>query len=177
MKKTAIWFVLATLLSSTPLRAGQDVAVSRPTPLDAYVQAPDTHFHYELVQQTKHPGFTLYLLQMTSQKWRSADEVDRTSWQHWITIYKPQELRARRECYSSPDIPTMATARTPSSIQCLHRSQPRHTLWFLQCSMFQISRLLLQTMRMAHAVKMKSLPTPGNNTLKPEMRHGWHACL
>jgi PhoPQ-activated pathogenicity-related protein len=31
---------------------------------------------------------------MTSQKWRSADEVDRTLWQHWITIYKPTRVKS-----------------------------------------------------------------------------------
>jgi PhoPQ-activated pathogenicity-related protein len=92
MKHKVLGIALAAVLSCVPLLARQSVAPNSQTPLDTYVQAPDPHYHYELVQQTKHPGYTLYLLQMTSQKWRSAEDVDRTLWQHWITIYKPTRV-------------------------------------------------------------------------------------
>lgn len=62
------------------------------TALDEYVHAPDSHYHYEFIQQTRHAGYTLYLLHMTSQKWRSSNEVNRTLWQHWVTIYKPSDV-------------------------------------------------------------------------------------
>ncbi|MHB2009550.1 MAG: PhoPQ-activated protein PqaA family protein [Acidobacteriaceae bacterium] len=65
-------------------------AANKLNALDAYVHAPDSNYHYELIQQAKHAGYTLYLLQMTSQKWRSLDKVNRTLW-HW-TIYKPSRV-------------------------------------------------------------------------------------
>ena len=77
--------MLVFALSST-------LIAERKTALDAYVYAPDSHYHYELIQQTEHAGYTFYLLQMTSQKWRSSSEVNRTLWQHWITIYKPSKV-------------------------------------------------------------------------------------
>ncbi len=73
--------------------ASPSFAANKQTALDRYVHAPDSHYHYELIQQTKHAGYTLYLLQMTSQKWRNSNEVNRTLWQHWITIYRPKQVR------------------------------------------------------------------------------------
>lgn len=81
--------VVVFLLAASSLSAAYE-----PTALDTYVLAPDSNYHYELIQQTRHPGYTLYLLQMTSQKWRSAGEVDRTLWQHWITIYRPTKVKS-----------------------------------------------------------------------------------
>ena len=68
------------------------VAADKPTALDVYVHTPDSHYHYELIQRAEHTGYISYLLQMTSQKWLNSSEVNRTLWQHWITIYKPSKV-------------------------------------------------------------------------------------
>lgn len=39
------------------------------TPLDDYVYAPDPNYGYELIQTYKQTGYTLYILNFTSQKW------------------------------------------------------------------------------------------------------------
>ena len=40
------------------------------TPLDDYVNQYDPHYEFKVVNYTyKGPGFTLYCLNMTSQKW------------------------------------------------------------------------------------------------------------
>ncbi len=74
------------------LGASSSSAAVKSTALDAYVHAPDNHYHYELIQETRHTGYTLYLLHMTSQKWRKSSDVNRTLWQHWVTIYKPSKV-------------------------------------------------------------------------------------
>jgi PhoPQ-activated pathogenicity-related protein len=62
------------------------------TALDRYVHKADSHYHYELVGKTAHPGYTEYLLRMTSQEWRSASEVNQSVWRHWLTIYAPESV-------------------------------------------------------------------------------------
>jgi len=62
------------------------------TPLDDYVQAADSHYKYELARTIPGDGYTTYVLDMTSQAWRSPSEVDRTVWKHWLTIIKPDKV-------------------------------------------------------------------------------------
>jgi PhoPQ-activated pathogenicity-related protein len=59
------------------------------TTLDDYVAKPDSNYRYSLANTVKGKGFTGYVLDMTSQSWRSKAEVDRTLWKHWLTIIKP----------------------------------------------------------------------------------------
>jgi PhoPQ-activated pathogenicity-related protein len=59
------------------------------TPLDDYVAKPDANYTYSLVNTVDGPGYTAYIIDMTSQKWRSKDEVDRPLWKHWLVIVKP----------------------------------------------------------------------------------------
>ena len=61
------------------------------TPLDDYVAAPDTNYRYSVANTVTGKGYTAYVLDMTSQSWRSKDEVDQTLWQHWLTIVKPDK--------------------------------------------------------------------------------------
>jgi PhoPQ-activated pathogenicity-related protein len=62
------------------------------TGLDRYVQAPDPNYKYELVKTIPGDGYTAYVLDMTSQQWRTAAEVDRPIWKHWLTIIKPDRV-------------------------------------------------------------------------------------
>jgi len=36
-----------------------------------------------------------YVSELTSQRWRTADEVDRPIWKHWLTIVRPEHLETR----------------------------------------------------------------------------------
>jgi len=62
------------------------------TPLDKYVAAPDPSYGFKLVSATAGDGYTVFLLDMTSQRWRSPSKVDRTLWQHWVRIIKPERV-------------------------------------------------------------------------------------
>ncbi|UCD29116.1 MAG: PhoPQ-activated pathogenicity-related family protein [Planctomycetota bacterium] len=62
---------------------------SWPTPLDDYVAAPDSHYTYNHISTIAELGYSAYILEMTSQQWRTGSEVDRTIWQHWLIIIKP----------------------------------------------------------------------------------------
>lgn len=62
------------------------------TALDRYIAAADPNYKYELVNTIEGDGYIGYVLDMTSQSWRSAAEVDRTLWRHWVTIIKPRAV-------------------------------------------------------------------------------------
>jgi PhoPQ-activated pathogenicity-related protein len=63
------------------------------TGLDRYVQAPDANYHYDLVKTVPGDGYTTYVLDMTSQAWRSAAEVNHPIWKHWLTIVRPDQVK------------------------------------------------------------------------------------
>ncbi len=65
----------------------------RPTALDRYVREPDSSFRYELALERKDRDLSIYSVNLTSQTWRSAAEVDRPVWKHWLTIIKPAEVK------------------------------------------------------------------------------------
>lgn len=62
------------------------------TALDRYVHKADPNYGYKVVNTIKKDGFTAYILRLTSQKWRSESEVDRTIWEHWLSIVQPDEV-------------------------------------------------------------------------------------
>ncbi|OHB65516.1 MAG: hypothetical protein A2Y77_04285 [Planctomycetes bacterium RBG_13_62_9] len=59
------------------------------TPLDDYVAKPDASYTYSVAQTIDHPLGKVYVIDMKSQTWRSEKEVNRTLWQHWLTIVVP----------------------------------------------------------------------------------------
>jgi len=64
------------------------------TALDRYVAKPDPAYKWELVKTIPSNGVTAYVLNMTSQNWLTAAEVNRTEWKHWVTVYKPDVVES-----------------------------------------------------------------------------------
>jgi PhoPQ-activated pathogenicity-related protein len=62
------------------------------TALDDYVHAPDPAYGYTLLNTYPHEGYTDYVLEMTSQTWRSAEEVDVPLWTHHLVLTVPDEV-------------------------------------------------------------------------------------
>jgi len=109
--------------------------LSKETSLRDYVRHKDGAFRWKLLSKARAEGATMYVLDMTSQRWRSAKEVDRTLWQHWVTIVVPDSARARppkgrkrtallvigggsngRGTPKAPDGKTLGLAKTTGSI-------------------------------------------------------------
>lgn len=63
------------------------------TGLDKYVHAPDPAYKYELVKTIPGSGFTTYVIDLTSQQWRTAADVNLPLWKHWLTIIRPDEVQ------------------------------------------------------------------------------------
>lgn len=72
------------------------VKVSEQTALDKYVAAPDPTYKYELVSKAPGKDYTTYVIDMTSQTWRSTSEVNRNVWKHWMTITVPAQVKSTK---------------------------------------------------------------------------------
>lgn len=83
---------IARLLVCSVIAAGMVFASER-TALDEYVAAPDPVYDYRLVDTLDGEGYTAFIIEMTSQKWLTTNEVDRPIWKHWMTIVRPDQLR------------------------------------------------------------------------------------
>ena len=85
--RPAICLVLL-LVSATASRAApmklRSTATSR---------APDPAYSWKLVSTTGGDGYTTYILELTSQSWRTAADVDRPVWKHWLTIVRPERVK------------------------------------------------------------------------------------
>jgi PhoPQ-activated pathogenicity-related protein len=67
-------------------------AVAVATPLDDYIARPDPSYTYSVVQTIDNPLGKIYIIDMKSQTWRTEKEVNRTLWQHWVTIIVPNDV-------------------------------------------------------------------------------------
>ncbi len=67
-------------------------ALRERTLLDDYVAKPDDTYSWKLVNTIPGKGFTTYIIDMKSQTWRSPEEVNRTVWQHWLVLIKPDKV-------------------------------------------------------------------------------------
>ena len=53
------------------------------------MSTPDPSYGYSLSRTITSSGYTLYVLDMKSQTWRSAADVNKTVWQHWVQLIVP----------------------------------------------------------------------------------------
>jgi len=83
--KSFVLSVVALLLITAPGFAQQSA-------LDRYVSKPDPAYQWKLVKTIPGQGYQGFVLELTSQTWRSAAEVDRPVWKHWLTIVKPDRV-------------------------------------------------------------------------------------
>jgi len=83
-KRYVMWAALPLLM--VPAAWAADTA------LDRYVRKPDPTYHYDVVNTVHADGYTLYVIDLTSQTWRKAEEVNRPVWRHWLTVIKPDQV-------------------------------------------------------------------------------------
>ncbi|MES1213360.1 MAG: PhoPQ-activated protein PqaA family protein [Singulisphaera sp.] len=96
----------------TPLRSGRRVfgivfgivvamiaGLARAVPttaLDDFIAAPDPTFSWSQVNTITGPGYEADVLNMTSQTWRTPADVNRTDWQHYVTVIRPSVVTSHR---------------------------------------------------------------------------------
>ncbi len=93
--------VLWACLATVGLAAAQAAPLSEtaraetnPTALDRYVYAPDPNYSYRLVDTIDGDDWRGCVLEMTSQAWLSADEVQPHVWKHWLSIVYPKKVKS-----------------------------------------------------------------------------------
>jgi len=82
--------VILTILSSA---VG---ALAQQTALDRYVAKPDPAYVWKLAGTVRGAEHTAFILELTSQTWRSSAEVDRPVWKHWLTIVRPDTVTTNK---------------------------------------------------------------------------------
>jgi PhoPQ-activated pathogenicity-related protein len=85
LRRKLTLFAAITFIAVLPALAGE-------TALDRYIKAPDPTYKYDVVNTIKGDGYTLYVVDLTSQTWRKPSEVNRPVWKHWLTIVKPDKV-------------------------------------------------------------------------------------
>lgn len=66
------------------------------TALDRYIAQRDSVYGWKLVKTIDGAGYHGYVLELTSQTWRSEKDVDRPVWKHWLTIVKPEKVTGNK---------------------------------------------------------------------------------
>jgi PhoPQ-activated pathogenicity-related protein len=80
------------LLVLTAAASGAEPGAAKKTALDDYVAKADPAYSWKLVKAVKGDGVTTFILDLKSQTWRAAPEVDRAVWQHWLVVVRPDKV-------------------------------------------------------------------------------------
>ncbi len=70
------------LVAGKPTAGGSDA-------LFRYVEAPDPAYSWKIVKRVPGEKSTTFVVRLTSQSWRTKDDVDRPLWEHWLIIIQP----------------------------------------------------------------------------------------
>ncbi len=87
---------VALLLWITGVASTSGAALAQETALDRYIAKPDPSYSWKLANTISGEGYKGFVLDLTSQTWRSASEVDRPQWKHWLTIVKPDKVTSNK---------------------------------------------------------------------------------
>ena len=69
-----------------------ETTVSHRTALDDYIAKPDSTYSWRLAETKEAADHTMFAIELTSQTWRSPEEVDRTVWKHWLMVVRPKDV-------------------------------------------------------------------------------------
>jgi PhoPQ-activated pathogenicity-related protein len=78
-----VLFALSSAPQHTPARADH-----AQTALDRYVAVPDPSFGWKVLKELPADGATATLIEMTSQRWLTEQDVEQPLWTHWLTIVR-----------------------------------------------------------------------------------------
>lgn len=94
MQQLRMMCLAAVLLGLLSPQFSHAQALPAETPLDHYLQKPDSSYTWKIVSEKTVDGMRLIVVDMISQTWRTAEEVDRPVWQHWLTFAIPEKLQS-----------------------------------------------------------------------------------
>jgi len=85
--------VLAQAVAFTPQPTELNTGL---TALDEYVAAEDDAYEWKVVSTKDDTVATTYVIDLTSQKWLTPKEVNRTLWRHWLTVVVPKSAASNK---------------------------------------------------------------------------------
>jgi PhoPQ-activated pathogenicity-related protein len=95
--REAWWVLVAAALmvvGTTAWAADSTANLPAKTALDDYVAKPDASYKWKVVNAVRGEGITAYVVDMTSQTWRTKKEVSQPVWKHWLIIFKPDQVQS-----------------------------------------------------------------------------------
>jgi PhoPQ-activated pathogenicity-related protein len=85
---------MAALMAPAMLRL---IATAQaPTALDHYIRKADPAYAWKVAKTVDDNQSKTIIVHLTSQTWRTKDEVDRNVWEHWLVIVKPAKPVAQK---------------------------------------------------------------------------------
>ena len=87
-----IFLIILLAVSCHFLNAGPRLEYDQ-TALDQYVHQPDQAYRYEVVNTLSGEGYTTFIVNLISQKYLTSEDVNKTEWQHWLIVVKPDEIK------------------------------------------------------------------------------------
>jgi PhoPQ-activated pathogenicity-related protein len=112
------------------------------TPLDDYIAKPDPTYSWKVIKKIRGDGFTTFVVDLKSQRWRQPPEVDRSVWQHWLIVVKPDVVKYDTaflqigggandgKVPEKPDDPTVFFAKGTDSVAAYLHMVPNQPLTF-----------------------------------------------
>ena len=136
----AAWTIAALFVAQAP--AVPTTSRASETALDRYVAAPDPSFAWTVAKSARTEGTRVTLLDMTSQKWLTADEVEQPLWKHWMFVVTPETVtsdvallvisggRNDRSAPAAPSPWVLETARDTGTVVAELRLVPNQPVVF-----------------------------------------------
>ena len=121
MKKMSVLACLAVAVGAT---SGLAQALPHRTALDDYVDAHDASYEWRVLSAaTAEDGSRTVIVDLVSQHWLTDADVDRTEWQHWLTLSIPATVTSDTAMLfigggrNGREAPTEASGRTAAIAQ------------------------------------------------------------
>ncbi len=89
----ALASVACSTKNADPMAVPLTHVADGPTVLDEYIAKPDPSYRFEVVHNQSGEGATAFLVKMVSQTWLTEKEVDRPTWEHYLYVYRPDEVK------------------------------------------------------------------------------------
>ena len=81
------------LIAAAVLASAPGALANPKNALDAYVAKADPAFAWKVDHTITGPGYHGAVLEMTSQTWLTAKQVDKPVWKHWLTVIVPEAVK------------------------------------------------------------------------------------
>lgn len=96
MRRLALYLVSAWAMAASTLAAKETPPAADASPLLEYVRQADPTYKWEVVKTTPGAVAETTVIRLTSQSWRTKEDVDRTVWEHWLVVVKPAKLTTNK---------------------------------------------------------------------------------